>query len=477
TGYKAPNYGYNGLKYNKAKDNFDRSKMPGNGPAPIVKAPDFWRQELPGNVKLIGAKTDEIPVVTIMLHFKGGKMIEAGDLNKTGTANLFAIMMEEDTKNYTSSDFASALEKLGSSVNVAAAIDGVDVTIRSLSKNIDKTMELAAERILRPKFTEEAFTIAKKRVIEGIKNGMNQPNVIATKVYSKLNYGANSVLGRSSSEESVKNIQLADIENFYKNYFSKEEAEVIVVGDVDQKDIEAKMSFLKDMSTTKVYLPNLPTPPIIEKTKIYFVNVPNAAQTEFRIGYVTSMPYDALGEFYKSSVMNFPFGEAFNSRLNLDLREDKGWTYGARGYFIGDKYTGTYTFSAGIKAVATDSALTDVINILTTYRQGGMSYEELNFTKKSMGLSEARKYETGFQKASFLSRIMEYDLPADYSRQQNEMLNKFTTADLNSLAVKNLPSEGKMNIVLVGDKVKVWDGLQKFGYEVVELDKEGNPMK
>ena len=476
-GYKAPNYGYAGLKYNKGKDLFDRKTIPSSGPAPIIRVPSFWKKTLPGNVVVMGAQTQEIPVVNMMFHFKGGKMMEAGDLNKAGMVFLFASMMEEDTKNHTAAEFSSALERLGSSINVSSARDGIDVTVRSLSKNLDKTMELVAERILSPKFTEEALTVAKKRNIENIKNSQNQPTYIAGNVYNKINYGTNSVLGKIATEETINNISILDMENYYKNYFSKDDAEVIIVGDISENDAAQKVAFLQQMSDTKVYIPSLPIVPTIEKTKIYFVNVPNAAQTEFRIGYVTDMKYDATGEYYTSTIMNYPFGGAFNSRLNLDLREDRGWTYGARSYFSGDRYTGSFTFSAGIKAAATDSALRDIINILTEYRKNGISSEELSFTQKSMGLSEARKYETGFQKAGFLSQILEYNLPEDFSKKQNELLNKITKEELLLLAKKRLPDADKMNIVLVGDKAKVWNNLQKFGYEVVELDKDGNPVK
>jgi zinc protease len=175
--------------------------------------------------------------------------------------------------------------------------------------------------------------------------------------------------------------------------------------------------------------------------------------------------------------MNYPLGGAFNCRLNLDLREDKGWTYGARANFDGDKYTGTYTFSAGIKANATDSAMIDIIRIMKEYKENGTKHEELEFTRNSIGQSEARKYESGFQKAGFLSRILDYDLTADYPTKQNELLKAISLEEINKINQLCLPSIEKVNIVLVGDKAKVWDGLQKLGYEMVELDKEGNPIK
>ena len=477
-GYTAPDYGYANLKYVKAKDNFDRTKMPAAGAAPVVKVPAFWRKELPGNVRVIGTKSDEIPVVNLFIDFEGGRMLEANDPSKAGLSRLFVGMMEEDTKNYTAEALSVELEKLGSSIDVYSTIDGIQVTVRTLAKNYDKTMALVEERLLLPKFTEEAFSTNKKRLLEEIKNSMNRPAVVASNVYNKVQYGKNNVLGwpGAGTETTIGNIQFADMQRYYDNYISKKNAEVVVVGDIGEGQVTNSLAFLQKLPSTQIALPSLPAAPKPEKTRIHFVNVPNAAQTEFRIGYVTDMKYDALGNYYKSTVMNYPFGGAFNSRLNLDLREERGWTYGARGYFDGDKYTGTYTFSSGVKANATDSAMADVLKLMKEFREKGVTADELAFTKSSMGQSDARNYERGFQKATFLSRIMEYDLPADFSKKQNELLNKLTVADVNTLASQNIPDVNKMNVVLVGDKAKLWSGLEKLGYEMVELDKNGDPI-
>jgi zinc protease len=206
------------------------------------------------------------------------------------------------------------------------------------------------------------------------------------------------------------------------------------------------------------------------------VDVPGAAQTEFRIGAVSGMKYDATGDYYKSTVMNYPLGGAFNSRLNLYLREDKGWTYGARSNFSGDEYGGDYSFSAGIKASATDSALTDVLRIIETYRNDGVSAEELAFTQNSMTASEARKYETGFQKAGFLNNILTYNLPADYTIKQNAILKALTVADINALAKQRIPSKDGLIILLVGDKASLGPKIKAKGFDYVEVDKEGRVM-
>lgn len=476
-GYKAPDYGYDGLTYNKAKDNFDRSKMPAAGSNPVVNVPEYWLEKMPGVVEIIGTENSEIPVVTYLIEFKGGRMLEANTPSKAGLASMFASMMEEDTKNYTAEEFSVELDKLGSSINFSASLDGINVRVRSLSKNIGRTMELLEEKLLNPKFTEDAFNRNQKRTIEGIKNSKVRPNYIASTVFDQVLYGKNNVFSWPSSgtEETVKNIELSDIENYYKN-LSASGARVVVVGDIAKDKAMRNLRFMEKMPTKNINLPAIPSAPSVEKGVIYFVNVPGAAQTEFRIGKLTGMKYDALGEYYKSFVMSYPLGGAFNCRLNLDLREERGWTYGARAYFTGNKYTGSYEFSSGIKAEATDSALVDIINIMNDYKQNGIKTDELSFTQKSIGQRDARNYESSFQKAGFLARILEYGLTSDYPKKQNEILSKMTVADINKIVNKNLPSMEEMSIVLVGDKEKVWSGLEKSGYKLVELDADGEPV-
>jgi zinc protease len=473
--YTAPNYGYNGLMYTKTKDNFDRTQIPPSGESPVVKVPEFWRKDLPSNIRVIGTKTNEVPIVTITLQFQGGQMMETAD--KAGLANMFTTMMQEDTKNYTAEAFSVALDKLGSSISIYSTVDDIQVSVTSLTKNLNKTMALVEERLLNPKFTEEAFSRNKNKLLENLRNSKTRAAFIASNTFGKVQYGRNSVYGRPrlGTEVSINNIQLADVESYYKNFLSKANAKAVVVGDVDEKNALTSLAFLQKLPATNVILPQVAKVDMPAKTKIYFIDVPNAAQTEFRIGYVTNNTYDALGNHYKTSVINYPLGGAFNSRLNLDLREDKGWTYGARSGYAADKHTGSYTFGAGIKANATDSALNDIIAIMKEYKADGIKPEELKFTQMSMAQSEARKYELGYQKASFLSNILEYNLPSDFSKKQNELLNKLTVADLSPVIKQYAPDVNNINILLVGDRAKVMESIKKLGYELVELNTDGDP--
>ena len=476
--YNKPDYGYAGLKYTKATDNFDRKKMPGNGANPVVKVPAFWKKTLPNGAKIIGAANTELPLVTLSLTIPGGHLAQSNDLSKVGLASFFSNMMAEDTKNYTAEQLSVELQKLGSSINVYSETDGVTYTIQSLKKNLDRTLALLEERLVNPKFTKDAFERNQKQILESFKVQKSQPAYVANIVFSKMNFGANNILGMDpqGTEETIKKITLQDIESYYNNYMTSNGAKVVVVGDIKQEEVLPKLSFLNKLPNKKITLPKPAAHPAVDKTKVYLVDVPKAAQSEFRIGYATGLKYDATGEFYKATLANYALGSSPNGRLFLDLREDKGWTYGASSSFSGDKYAGDYEFSSGIRANVTDSALVETMKEIKNYLQGGPTQREVDFMKSAIGQRDALRYETGAQKAVFIGRILDYDLPANYVDIQNKILQASKPEELKATANKYIKPE-QMNILLVGDKATILDNVKKLGYEVVELDADGNKLE
>jgi zinc protease len=314
-----------------------------------------------------------------------------------------------------------------------------------------------------------------KQAIEGFKQAKSQPSTIASNVYDKLSYGADNIMGMSDNgtEYTVRNMKLSDVEEYYKNNMSIKDAKIVIVGDITEAEILPKLKFLDKIGNKKIELVKPAKAPAIAKTTIYIVDVPRAAQTEFRVGKVIDMPFELTGEFYKADLMNYVLGGNFNSRLNLNLREDKAWTYGARSNFSGNKYSVEYTFSSGIRANATDSALREVLKEMNNYAANGITDEEIAFMKSAIGQRDALQYETAGQKSGFISRLMEYNLEGNYIDVQNGILENITKDEINALAKKWLQTD-KLNILLVGDKEKIMPGLQQMGYDIIELDVDGN---
>jgi zinc protease len=479
-GYKAPDYGYTGLKYVKAND-FDRSKMPEAGPSPVITVPAYTSLTMKEEeLKAIHAQSDELPIVVVQLSMRGGRLMEQTDLGKAGLVNLFTDMMDEDTRDRSAEEMSTALDKLGTSINFGTDLDEVNVTLRCLKKNLEPSMELLIEKLERPKFLQETFDRIKNQTLEDIKNSKTRAAVVASNAYSRLLFGNTSVLGYPSNgtSESVSKITLPDVQRYYDQYFNRSGARVVIVGDVNKKEalsILGKLTKLPKKPFESVALPK--SNPISDEGRtIYLTDIPNAAQTEFRIGYETGLKYDATGNYYRCNLMNFPLGGAFNCRVNLNLREDKGWTYGARGSFNGNDYTGTYTFSSGIKSSATDSALQEITNEYIRYAEKGITEEEMRFMKKAIGQADALKYETGFQRAGFINNILKRDLPSNYTEQQNGILNSVSSSDLNKLA-NQWVQPSKMKIVMAGDAQKIKSPLEKLGYKIIMVDAEGSVLK
>lgn len=475
-GYQAPDYGYGKTSYRKAKDSFDRNVQPPAGPNPFVKVPLYWTAKTANGIPVIGSFSNEIPSVYLAVSVKGGSLHAVRNPEKAGLASVVAAMLNEGTQNYTSEKISSELEKTGSQIGVSAAPEEIVFSLSALSQHLDQTLPLLDERLFRPKFTQEGLDRVKKQMMQGFEIARTQAATIASDVFSKVLYGKDNIrtYGLKGNEKTITGITLRDVQDFYDQYISSNLASVVIVGDITQEASLQKLGFLTDWKNTKAAVPDFSAESRpVEKKTLYLVNMPKAAQSEIRIGYLTGVNFDATGTYYRLGLVNYSLGDAFNSRINLSLREEKGWTYGAYSGFSSGKFGGSFTASAGVIASVTDSAVTEFINQIDLYRTKGMSEKELTFTRKSVSQAEARRYETNKQKAEFLARMYRYNLDASFVKEQAHILDTIGIETLNKLSDQYLDTE-KMAIVVVGDKEHILPDLQKLGYEIVELDADGN---
>jgi zinc protease len=469
---------YKNLTMRKAVDNFSRAKHPIAGETPAVKAPGLWRNKFPNGMQMIGTQSFEVPRTYMMLTVAAGHRQE--DTAQAGVAALLVKMLDQSTEKYSAASIETQMELLGSEISISVNNDEIQVFISTLTRNIDATLALVEEKLFHPKFDATEFDLMKKQQLEGIANMPTQAGAMANFVYAKMLYGADNIMGMpaSGTQHTVSNLTIDNVKAYYNKMFSPNIARFIVVSDLGELQIEAKLRFLQQWNSTGVTL--RPDASLVPKgepgpTKIFLFNKPEAAQSEIRIGRV-AMPYDATGEYYKATVMNYELGGNFNSHINMKLREEKGWTYGAGSYFSGSHYTGTYTVYSGVKWEASDSSVAEMITMVKSYANAGIDAQELEYTKKAISQSEALKYEDPYQKLFFLKNIIDYDLPANYAEQQNAILQGMTKPEVDALAKKWLDPE-HMVIMVVGDKAKIAEGLSKLGYEVVEVDNMGNPVK
>jgi zinc protease len=348
--------------------------------------------------------------------------------------------------------------------------------IRTLTRNLDATVAIAMEKLLMPKFDQTDFDRIKANALQGIKANKKEASATASNLFNKMMYGADNPTAypNSGTEESVANITLDDVKTFYTTHYSPQIASVVAVSDLNEAAMKKALAPLSDWTGGEVPSFEMKAFPQLATGTLYFVDKPDAAQSEIRIGK-RALPYDATGNYYKSTVMNYPLGGAFNSRINLNLREDKGYTYGARSFFSGNENGGWYRAGAGVRADATAKSITEFVKEIKGYYADGATEEEVAFTQNSLGQSDARAYETPRQKLSFLSRMATYGLKADHVDEQADILAGMTKADFDALAKTHLNLDD-MIMIVVGDKAKVYDEVAALGYNMVEIDADGNPI-
>lgn len=466
---------YESLTYNKGKYPFAQNYRPTAGVAMAVNVPSFWTQDFQNGIKMIGTDYTELPMVVLTINIKAGHIMDP--LNKSGLSSITASIMNEGTQSYTPEQLSLQLDMLGSDISVFGGREDITIQVSSLKVNFDKTIELLKEVLFKPRFDQADFDRIKKSTLESIANQKTQATTIADNVSNLLLFGSNDILGTPviGNEASVTSITLEDVKEHYAKYFSPNFAKVVFVGNVSKKDVLKKLEFMNAWKVNDVKLPAFKNAVEPANTTLYFIDKKDAAQSEIRVLF-SGIPYDATGQFYRAQMMNYALGGAFNCRLNLNLREDKGYTYGVRSSFGGSNYYGAYRVSGGFLAHATDSCVMEIMKELDNYKNNGIKTDELIFTQNSVSQSDALKYETLFQKAGFMGTILEYGLDKDYVKTQNDILKKLTTFDINQLA-KTLLKTDKAYIVVVGDKAKVLDKLKKLPYQLIELDSQGNPIQ
>ena len=449
----------------KGVDDFDRSIIPIAGANKAVDIPEMWQHNFDNGISILGAQSSETPTTSVLLKIPAGHYYNAK--NTAGTAGLVASMLKESTTERSAEEMSKALQKLGSSIYISAGNLYLNINISSLTKNLDATLTLVNEQLRAPAFLESEFERLKSNAIQGTLNNRKDAGYLASTAYRQLLNADNiAAMPSSGNEKSLTNISLDDVKAFYQQQVKPFGGQLIAVSDLGQAELTKSLSILEDWEGKADDL-NLSLPEGDGKMGvIYLVNKDDAAQSAIRIGK-RSMTEDITGEYYKSSLMNFALGGAFNSRINLNLREDKGYTYGARSYFNGGKLSGYYTATAEVRADATDKSIVEFINEIKDYSERGITDDELMFMRNSINQKDALKYETPRAKLAFLAQILEHDLTPDFVRQRSEIVTNITKAEINALAKKHL-SVDDMLMVVVGDAKTLRPQLKALGYKVLD---------
>lgn len=463
------------LKLREVKDGVDRSKQPPAGDNPTLKVPTIWRASLDNDIEILGAKNDETPTTAISLRFKSG--LTRTPLDKVGVASLTADLLNEATTENSAETLSNELQKLGSEVSFSSGANFTTMRVKTLTENVDKTLAIAVEKLTKPKFDQADFDRVKAQTIEGIKDSHKKASKVANSAFMRVVYGDNAqAFPTSGVLETVEKLTLDDVKAFYQQTLNANLGSLVIVTSLDEKSAlevleKSGLNAIGKADVKPIKVNDITSP----KTAIYLIDIPDAAQSEIRIGK-RALTYDATGEYYRAGLMNYNLGDAFNSRINLNLREDKGYTYGAYSFFGGNDVLGRFMSGAGVKRSTTADAVREILKEIKTYRDKGVTDAEVTFLKQSLGQSDALKYETPSQKLGFLAEILLFDLADNYTDEQAKILTAIDKAELNELAKKHLNID-EMVIVIAGDKAKLKDDLDTLAKElnrdIIELDVNG----
>lgn len=459
----------------KTPSKIDRSVQPEMGETPSLNVPEAWTVQLENDLEVYGIEQTELPLVNFSLVIEGGHLLD--DLSKNGVANLMTDILMEGTANKTPAELEEEIDLLGANIYMYTTNETIVIRGNTLKRNFNKTMDLVQEILLEPRWDEKEFERIKTSTINGIKRNEADPNWIANNVYNKILYGENHPFAYPTlgTVESVESITIEDLKEYYNKYFSPTVSNFHIVGNVTREEALASLEEIEtNWAPKEVTIPEFEVTNDRDKASLYFVDVPDAKQSVINIGYI-ALPRTNQ-DYFPAEVMNYKLGGSFSGNVNLILREEKGYTYGARSGFSGSKIPGTFTASSSVRTNTTGESVGIFRDEIAKYKEG-ISKEDLEFTKNALIKSNARRFETQGSLLGMLQEMSTYDLDPDYIEKEEDIIGAMTLEEHKELAKKYL-DETKMAYLVVGDAATQYEQFKEMGFDEVKLlNKKGEEVQ
>lgn len=449
-----------------------KAALPKPGPNPTFALPSIEKTKLANGLNVWIVKQNELPIVSMNLVLNTGGTLDPAD--RSGVSSFTANMLNQGTKTRSANDIANQLQSIGASVNAGAGWDSTTVAMQTLTKNLDQALGIYADVVTKPSFPSAEFESNRRRLLGQLFQRRSNPTAVSDVVYNKVLYG-DQPYGRAltGDEKSVKALSRDDLANFYSANYRPTGNTLIVVGDVESKTLIPQLEkAFSGWKSGDVKSPTMPSSAMMGKPGIYFVDKPGAAQSSISIGQVAidrNTP-----DFFALQVMNSILGGGGSARLFMNLREDKGYTYGAYSRFTFRKGAGPFAASAEVQTGSTKESIVEFMKELNGIRGTiPIGNGELENNKQSLIRRFPSAFETVGQISGQLSNLVVYGLPDNYFNDYITSVNAVTIADVNRVANKYL-DPSKMSIVIVGDRKMVEPGLKELGYPITILDADGN---
>ncbi len=461
-----------------AADKLDRNRKPAPGPTPPVVTPKIEKSTLKNGLAVWVVQRHELPMVNAVLQIRSGSTMDGA---QPGIAAMTAGLLDEGTGKRSSLDFAIALDFLGASLSASAGTEQTSISLQTLSKHLDAALGLMGEMVVQPAFKAEELERERKARLQGLKQQKDVATAIADKVFNLVVYGEDHPYGRPSSGTlaSVEAITRDDITSFYDRYYRPNNAVLIVVGDVTPQQLLPKLEQALAGWTAKpvpAEAAATPSRPTAKPMAVYLVDKPNAAQSEIRIGH-PGAARSVDPDFYALQVCMTALGGQFTSRVNLNLREKHGFTYGARSNISYRRGPGPLVASAGVFTAKTDSSLVEFLNELKDIRgPRPLTAEETESARNAIVRGYPRRFETTEATIGVLADLALYGLPDSEISNFLSQVGRVKPEDATRVASKYVSPE-HLAIVVVGDLAKVRSGIEALNLgPITVLDTDGKPV-
>jgi zinc protease len=465
--------------YTTAASDIDRKKLPEPGAPPLAKFPAMQRTTLSNGLTVVLAQRSAVPVVNLNLLVDAG--YAADQLATPGTASLAMGMLDEGTKTRNALQISEELAQLGAQLGSGSNLDMSTVFLSALKEKLDASLELFADVILNPSFPEADFKRLQKQQLAGIQREKVSPIPMALRVFPRFLYGEKHAYGNpltgSGTEQSVAGLTREDLIKFHQTWFKPNNATLVVVGATTMLEIKPKLEKLfGKWAKGDVPRKTIPVVEQQEKQQVYLMDRPGSQQSIIFAGHVA--PPRANPKEISIETMNNILGGLFTSRMNMNLREDKHWSYGAGTVLYPARGERPFIAYAPVQTDKTKESMEEIARELRDIRdQRPATTEELAKVQSSQTLELPGSWETIASVAGSIGEIIRYGLPEDYFEAYPAKVQALTLGDISS-AAKDVIHPDNLVWVVVGDRSKIEAGVRELGYgEVRFIDSDGNPLK
>jgi predicted Zn-dependent peptidase len=458
-----------------AQQPLDRTKVPPPGPSPVLHVPTWTKTQLSNGATLIVSERHNLPLVSFSITFLGGSnQFEPAD--RRGVAAMTASMLTEGTTTKSGDQISDALQLLGTGVGANVSGEDGSINFVSTAKNFDATLAIVADMMLNSTFPADALERLRGRTLVNLTQAKDQPTVVGAQVFAKILYGNEHPYGQRTTETSVKAITRDDVVAFHKAYFQPGRAIITVVGDTTTAKAKASVekalaAWAKAGEKPSIDYPKVPE---LQPAKIYLVDKPGAAQAVFNIGLPG--PPRNTPDYFALQVLNTILGGQFQSRLNANIREQKGYSYGVNSNYAYGRGPGPFRAGGSIFIAKTDAALVEFMKELKgIVGEKPITDEEIKTAKESLIQGLPQRFSSVSAISGAITSLVVLGLPDDYFQTYATKVSAVTKEDLLRVAKKYIDLN-HLAIVIVGDRSVVEGPLKATGIApITMIDIEGNP--